>query len=134
MKLKLVICALIGTVAAAQPAPGDVRFHWTNPTEYEDGSPLDLADVARVVVEWGACDADGAFVKLGEFNKNGPPIEPWVDVPLTSTGLLQSNCERARLVTAVEANYELFISIERVEVTQPKPPRPPTNITVEGRP
>lgn len=125
--------ALWAALASAQPDPGDVRFHWVNPTQNTDGTPLDLNDVVRVQVEWGTCAA-GAFTKLGEFYKNGTPVEPWVDVPLISIGLLESNCERARLITTHEALYEAFAKIERVELTPPPRPRAPTELTVEGKP
>lgn len=75
----LLVLLLLPNLAFAAKVP----IHWVNPTLNEDGTAL--TDLAKIVIQWGPCSADG--LSLASITQALSIPAPATSTSVTTTGL-----------------------------------------------
>ena len=79
---------------------GNADVAWTHPTQYVDGTPLPLANIARTEIQWGKCNATqtGFDAAVTPITVNVAAPTAAQAIPAIPTGRY---CFRARTVSTV---------------------------------
>lgn len=121
----LILLTLVGLCVHRADA-ADISGSFTYPTQFEDGTPLSLSQIAAVRVEYGSCAGSAFGTKAGEVSVTPPTTA------FTITGLAPGTyCLRAytRTVAAAGGLDSAPTGVVSKVIPFP-PPKPPVFVTV----
>jgi len=122
-----ILVVLVASVFASLANAATLTGTFTLPTQYEDGSPLPVANIKHIRVEVGTCSASAQFLAKEGEQLVPPPATTWtVTVPRT----FGQFCARAQTETTLGTLSAWTGTITKT-IAEP-PPKPPVLSTVGG--
>ena len=120
------VLLMLGVFNLGRASAGEITGTFQYPTAFEDGTPLALAQLERVRVEYGSCSGSAFGTKAGEVIVT-PPATSFA-IPSLAPG---TYCARAFAKTLPAFGGQESAPSAVVSKTLPWPaPKPPTIVTV----